>query len=105
MGGRRVLRRRTAYPPDPVRREEQGRGLGRRLAEPALLDARERGLRAVTLTTFREVPWNEPWYARLGFRSLPEEACCERLQGVLEAEALAGLPRARRVAMRLPLQR
>ena len=29
--------------------------------------ARRRGLPAVTLTTFEDVAWNAPWYARLGF--------------------------------------
>jgi GNAT superfamily N-acetyltransferase len=30
--------------------------------------AASRGFDAVTLTTFRDVPWNAPFYARLGFR-------------------------------------
>ena len=30
------------------------------------------GLPAVTLTTFREVPWNAPFYTRLGFAMLDE---------------------------------
>jgi hypothetical protein len=34
--------------------------------------ARYRGLPAVTLTTFRDVPWNGPFYAKLGFRELSE---------------------------------
>jgi GNAT superfamily N-acetyltransferase len=34
--------------------------------------ARAAGLGAVTLTTFRDVAWNGPFYARLGFRALTE---------------------------------
>ncbi len=30
------------------------------------------GFEAVTLTTFRDVPWNEPFYSQLGFRTLEE---------------------------------
>jgi GNAT superfamily N-acetyltransferase len=34
--------------------------------------ASSQGYPAVTLTTFRDVPWNGPFYARLGFRALDE---------------------------------
>jgi len=42
-------------------------GLGTRLLERAVTWARDQGLPAVTLTTFRDVPWNAPFYARRGF--------------------------------------
>jgi hypothetical protein len=29
----------------------------------------------LTLTTFRAVPWNLPFYARLGFVEIPRETC------------------------------
>jgi len=35
--------------------------------------ARENGLSAITLSTFIDVPWNAPYYARLGFRMFPRE--------------------------------
>jgi GNAT superfamily N-acetyltransferase len=44
------------------------RGRGTALVGAACDWARERGYGAVTLTTFRDVPWNGPFYARLGFR-------------------------------------
>ena len=31
------------------------------------------GLPCLTLTTFRDVPWNAPWYSRLGFEPAPDE--------------------------------
>ncbi len=53
--------------PDAARR-----GVGRALLARAADRAREEGLTALTLTTFTEVPWNAPYYARLGFRTLSE---------------------------------
>jgi len=45
-------------------------GLGRQLIETVADWARGRGASALTLTTFRDVPWNGPYYTRLGFREL-----------------------------------
>ena len=45
-------------------------GLGRRLIATVADWARARGATALTLTTFDDVPWNGPYYARLGFRTL-----------------------------------
>ena len=81
----------------------QGRGLGRRLIEAALAHARPSGFAALTLTTFRDVAWNGPFYARLGFAEVPEHELCPRLAGLLADEERRGLPRARRRAMRLSL--
>ncbi len=78
----------------------QRRGLGRRLMGAAIDRARGDGLSAVTLTTFRGVPWNEPFYQSLGFETLGADPGA-RLAGLLEREAERGLPR--RCAMRLSL--
>ncbi len=48
------------------------RGLGTSLVEAVCRWAAERGLPAVTLTTYRDVPWNGPFYGRLGFREIDE---------------------------------
>jgi ribosomal protein S18 acetylase RimI-like enzyme len=48
------------------------RGLGQALVEAVCEWAEANRLPAVTLTTFRDVPWNGPFYARLGFRELGE---------------------------------
>ncbi len=50
----------------------QGRGLGRALVAAACDWARSEGFAAVTLTTFRDVPWNAPFYEKLGFRALSQ---------------------------------
>src|SRR5262249_42892946 len=57
------------------------------------------GHREVTLTTFRAVPWNMPWYARLGFVAIPSESMRPELREVLLEEASRGMPVETRVAM------
>ncbi len=48
------------------------RGLGRALVMEVCREGAARGLLPVTLSTFRSVPWNRPFYERLGFRVLDE---------------------------------
>ncbi len=72
----------------------------------ALLDglagwARERGLAELGLTTFRDVAWNAPYYARLGFRVL--DAPGPELAALIAEEGRALPPRAPRVAMVRPV--
>jgi GNAT superfamily N-acetyltransferase len=43
------------------------KGLGRALVEAASDWARSEGFGAMTLTTYRDVPWNRPFYESLGF--------------------------------------
>ena len=86
-----------------VRAERQGRGIGAHLVGAAIGHAKASGLRALTLTTFRALAWNERFYARFGFLTLDEGAIDGRLRVVLEREAMHGLPIARRCAMRLDL--
>lgn len=77
-----------------------GRGLGRRLIDQVALWARARGLAAVTLSTCRDVPFNAPWYQRMGFRVLGEREWTPGLRAVREAEAARGWLRYGRVLMR-----
>ncbi len=65
--------------------------------------ARVHGLPAVTLTTFADIPWNGPYYMRLGFRVLGESEQAPALRSILQAEAAAGLPMSSRVCMQLDL--
>ena len=48
----------------------QGRGLGRRLVGAACSWAQVCGFKSILLSTFKDVPWNAPYYARQGFRVL-----------------------------------
>jgi GNAT superfamily N-acetyltransferase len=82
----------------------QGQGVGRQLINAATQHAHLNRLNAVTMTTFRDVGWNEPYYARLGFETLSEDALSPRLRAVLDAEIGNGLPAERRCAMRLALK-
>ena len=76
------------------------RGLGRRLVQTVCAWATSHGLDAVTLTTFRDVPWNMPFYARLGFQPLGSDSVGAELRAVIDDEARRGLDPARRVVMR-----
>ena len=51
-----------------VAMSHQRQGVGRRLIETALAAARDAGYQLATLTTDRTLPWNAPYYERLGFR-------------------------------------
>nr|WP_053737281.1 GNAT family N-acetyltransferase [Nocardia sp. NRRL S-836] len=63
----------------------------------ALIEHVTRPGRAVTLTTFRDVPWNGPYYERLGFRVVTEPS--PGLAAIMREEASRGLDPATRVAM------
>ncbi|MGU3357268.1 GNAT family N-acetyltransferase [Microbacterium sp. M4A5_1d] len=47
--------------------EHARRGYGRKLVEAAMAYARDRGHDRMSLRTFADVPWNAPFYERLGF--------------------------------------
>ncbi len=79
--------------------EHGGRGIGRALLQAVIRHAASRG-QGLTLCTFRDVPWNAPWYARLGFREVSPERCGPALQGRMAEESVHGLPPELRVAMR-----
>lgn len=86
-----------------VDRSAQGQGLGRALIETALCAATERGFTAATLTTFRDVPWNAPFYARIGFRALEQAKLTPALATILAEELAHGMPEGSRCAMLCPL--
>ncbi|MEU9040065.1 MULTISPECIES: GNAT family N-acetyltransferase [unclassified Kitasatospora] len=77
------------------------RGIGRALIEhlAATTDAP-----ALTLTTFAEVPWNAPYYARCGFRPLSDAEVTPGLRGIRRKEAEHGLDRWPRLCMRRDLR-
>lgn len=77
----------------------QRRGIGTGLVRACQIDARNSGFRALTLTTFRDLPWNGPFYARLGFEEVTALDAHPRLAGELANEVDDGLPADRRCAM------
>ncbi len=76
------------------------RGLGRRLVEAVVAWAANEGWPSISLTTFRHLPFNAPFYARLGFEEIPPAALTPELRDILDEEARSGLDPRRRVAMR-----
>ena len=78
-------------------------GIGRRLLDHAAAYAAARGASALTLTTFAEVPWNAPYYARCGFRVVPDAELSPALRAIRDREAAHGLDRWPRVTMRRAL--
>jgi GNAT superfamily N-acetyltransferase len=79
--------------------EHGRRGLGARLVGAVCNWARDAGFDAVTLTTFREVPFNMPFYAKMGFAEITADEWSDKLRMILANEAERGLDPAKRVAM------
>jgi GNAT superfamily N-acetyltransferase len=78
-------------------------GLGHDLIETAACWARQHGLKALTLTTYRDVPWNRPYYERLGFQIVDDADITPGLRRLRAQEAAAGLDQWPRVVMQRSL--
>jgi GNAT superfamily N-acetyltransferase len=78
-------------------------GLGTKLVQTVLAGARQQSFACMTLTTFRHVAWNAPFYTKLGFTLLDEEQLHDHpaLRHMLKIETRDGLRN--RVAMRCML--
>jgi predicted N-acetyltransferase YhbS len=83
-----------------VHPEHGRRGLGTRLVMAVCDWAASTGFASVTLTTFRDVPWNMPFYARLGFTVISATQLSPALRARVQDEARRGLDPLTRVAMR-----
>ena len=83
-----------------VRPEYGRRGIGRRLVDVAREWAVAHGLPALSLTTYADVPWNGPYYARLGFEVVPPSLLPAGLRAIRAAEMAKGLDTWPRVVMR-----
>lgn len=78
----------------------RGARIGRHLIDRAFRWAAAHRLPATTLTTFTEVPWNGPYYQRLGFRYLDRAEETPQLRALRAAEIAHGLDRWPRACMR-----
>jgi GNAT superfamily N-acetyltransferase len=79
----------------------QERGVGTSLLEAACQHAHERGGTSLLLRTFRDVPWNAPFYRKRGFRTLsPGDIDRPGMHDQIRAEAEGGIDVSRRVFMR-----
>ncbi len=76
------------------------RGLGTALVKAVCAWAEGSGYSELTLTTFRTLPWNMPFYARLGFEEMSPEAWGPELMAIVQDETARGLNPQRRVVMK-----
>jgi ribosomal protein S18 acetylase RimI-like enzyme len=81
----------------------QRHGLGSALVNRAKLFAQDHGYPAVTLTTFRDVEWNDGFYRRVGFRMIEGFQLSNALAEILADEIEVGLPGEARCAMVIEL--
>ena len=74
------------------------KGLGTRLLHNIIEWAKDQGYQFITLTTFRHLPWNVPFYQKVGFKIAKQSELRGRLAELFEEEA-KGLDINNRVAM------
>ncbi len=79
-------------------------GVGTALLEAVIATSTAAGRDRLVLTTFRDIPWNGPWYLRHGFNPVSMADCPAGLREVWRAEIRGGLEELGvRVAMARPL--
>lgn len=76
-----------------------GRRIGAALLDAAAERARASGLARLTLSTFRDVPWNAPWYRRLGFIDIADDALTPGLLEIRREHLARGLDERQRTFM------
>ena len=82
-----------------VEPEHGRRGIGSALINTVCAWAKQQGYSIVSLSTFRNIPWNAPFYSKLGFRPLDEAELTTGFQQIRIKELAAGLPISERVVM------
>jgi GNAT superfamily N-acetyltransferase len=80
------------------------RGLGKALIDVVSAWAVSHRLPAVTLTTFRDVPWNAAYYERLGFQVVDAATLSPAHAAIVGDEASRGFDPSKRVTMILRLR-
>lgn len=79
--------------------EHGGNKLGGGLISAAEEFADQKSLRRIILSTFSGVPWNAPFYSKLGFEIMPPEDYSPEIKQLRQHESELGLPMAQRVIM------
>jgi predicted N-acetyltransferase YhbS len=67
------------------------RGLGTRLVQSVIDAARGGGFAGLTLTTFKDIPWNGPFYEKMGFRVMDSTTVSQGIAEIVRREASLGL--------------
>lgn len=75
------------------------RGIGATMLDAVAQRARGKGFTRLTLSTFREIPWNAPYYRRLGFTDLIDGHLTPGLSKVRREHQARGLDENARVFM------
>lgn len=81
----------------------QGKGVGRALILHVIDYALQKSFDNITLTTFRDIPWNAPYYQRLGFSIIESSDLSCTLKSILQQEVDTGFAIEDRCAMIYPL--
>lgn len=81
-----------------VRRAWMKRGAGRALVTRAIRWSVQSGV--LWITTWAHLPWNAPWYERMGFERVADADCGPALRAVIEWEKRALPAPEHRIAMR-----
>jgi ribosomal protein S18 acetylase RimI-like enzyme len=77
----------------------QQKKIGATLLSALKIDCKNSGVRAITLHTYRDIPWNAPFYERHGFVIVDDLEVHPRLAAGHAAAVEFGLPASRRCAM------
>ncbi|MCA7949878.1 GNAT family N-acetyltransferase [Burkholderia seminalis] len=77
-----------------------GQRIGARLIEQVRARAVQEHVEQVLLSTFRDAPWNAPYYARLGFDIVDDASLDDALRAIRAHHVALGLDETRRVFMR-----
>lgn len=75
------------------------RGVGSALMKACCDGAKMQGFEQMRLTTFQKIPWNIPFYQKLGFSIFPFERLSQEMQAIVQHEARYGFAKDKRVAM------
>ncbi|HAT87343.1 MAG TPA: N-acetyltransferase [Rhizobiales bacterium] len=81
----------------------QGQGIGTSLLDHCIKEAKPQSFDALFLTTYSDIAWNGPFYARHGFEIIPTETQPYWLRDIVSREIAAGANTQSRIAMRLDL--
>ena len=81
----------------------EGRRIGATLIDAVAERAARAGLARLMLSTFRDVPWNAPYYRRLGFVDIADDALSAALQAVRREHLARGLDEGARLFMQRPI--
>ena len=78
-------------------------GVGTRLVRTIIDWARSDNHLELTLITFRHLPWNAPFYEKMGFEAMKSSELGKELASLLLEEGKAGIDVHKRVCMKLDL--